>query len=194
MKITGKRFNEIFTYRDGILIWNFSPNSSVKKFDKADRGRSLKYYTSVQYKGVTYLSHRVIWQMFYGEIPDGLVVDHKDGNKWNNRISNLRLVTTQQNLCNTTRKMPGLKGAHFDAEKNKWRSSIMVKGNKKHLGFFENQEEAHKAYCKASSSHHGEFGNTGKNESKEFGLPGIEDIWLEMPVQITRQVNSSLNI
>lgn len=57
----------------------------------------------------TFLCHRLIWQLFVGEIPKGMQVNHKDENKFNNEIildengkmigGNLELVTSKEN-CN----------------------------------------------------------------------------------------------
>lgn len=49
-------------------------------------------------RGKQVRAHRFVWECFYGEIPDGLVVNHKDLNKHNNSIENLELVTPQQNV------------------------------------------------------------------------------------------------
>lgn len=40
--------------------------------------------------------HRLVWESFVGEIPKGCVIHHKDGNKQNNKLSNLQLVTTKE--------------------------------------------------------------------------------------------------
>lgn len=54
-------------------------------------------YSTINIDGVRYKTHRIVWQLHHGDIPDLLVVDHIDGNKHNNKISNLRCVTKQQN-------------------------------------------------------------------------------------------------
>lgn len=41
--------------------------------------------------------HRLVVQTFVGDIPQGMVVNHKDGNKHNNKLSNLEIVTPSQN-------------------------------------------------------------------------------------------------
>lgn len=41
--------------------------------------------------------HRLIWSMFYGEIPDEMVIDHKDNNPSNNKITNLQCLTSIKN-------------------------------------------------------------------------------------------------
>lgn len=47
--------------------------------------------------------HRLVWETFNGEIPDGMVIDHIDGNRSNNALSNLRLVTQSENMNNAQR-------------------------------------------------------------------------------------------
>jgi hypothetical protein len=42
--------------------------------------------------------HRVVYCFFHGEIPDGMQINHKDGNKKNNAISNLEMVTPKENI------------------------------------------------------------------------------------------------
>ena len=44
------------------------------------------------------LVHRLVWECFVGEIPQGMQINHKDGNKSNNCLSNLELVTPKQNM------------------------------------------------------------------------------------------------
>ncbi len=62
-------------------------------------GRNHKYmYVSINGKHL--LKHRVIWEAFMGEIPEGMQIDHIDTNKFNNNLSNLRLVTDKQNKNN----------------------------------------------------------------------------------------------
>lgn len=48
-------------------------------------------------KGLSKLIHRIVWETFNGEIPDGMQIDHIDNNKMNNDISNLQLVSPQEN-------------------------------------------------------------------------------------------------
>lgn len=47
-----------------------------------------------------YLVHRIIWEIFNGNIPIGHVIDHIDGNKMNNNLENLRSVTQKENVNN----------------------------------------------------------------------------------------------
>ena len=51
-------------------------------------------------KKKTYAVHRIIWIIHKGEIPEGMEVDHKDRNRANNYLGNLRLLTHSQNIRN----------------------------------------------------------------------------------------------
>lgn len=44
--------------------------------------------------------HRIVWELHNGEIPEGMFIDHIDRDKFNNKISNLRLATHHQNNTN----------------------------------------------------------------------------------------------
>lgn len=61
-------------------------------------------YYRVRCGGYAYLSHRVIWSIFNGDIPNGYIIDHLDGNTINNKISNLRCTTMAKNSRNA--KLP----------------------------------------------------------------------------------------
>ena len=50
--------------------------------------------------GKMYSAHVLVYQTFIGEIPEGYVIDHIDGDKLNNNISNLRAVTQSKNVKN----------------------------------------------------------------------------------------------
>lgn len=102
--------------------------------------------------------HRVIM----GE-PDGMEVDHINGNGLDNRRSNLRLATSSQNKHNTgprKNSTSGFKGVTWDKANSKWQAQITLHGKVKKLGRFPTPEEAYEAYCKASGELHGEFGRT----------------------------------
>lgn len=92
-----------------------------------------------------YLAHRVIWEMHYGEIPEGMQVDHINHIRDDNRLQNLRLVSLEGNLKNRTldkRNKSGQAGVSFHKRSKKWTASIGVKGKLVHLGSFESLEEA----------------------------------------------------
>ena len=61
-------------------------------------------YIRIRINHVEYRAHRIIWTMFNGEIPEGLLIDHINGIKSDNRLENLRLATRQQNNANRRAK------------------------------------------------------------------------------------------
>ena len=58
----------------------------------------LNLIASKNQKRETLVIHHLVAKHFIGERPKGLVIDHIDGNITNNHVSNLRYVTTKQNL------------------------------------------------------------------------------------------------
>jgi hypothetical protein len=95
-------------------------------------------------------AHQVVWILHNGEIPEGLVLDHIDGNRTNNAIENLRLASIRGNAQNQKVHRNGrLLGAQLDAPRGCWKSSIKINGKLKFLGRFTTEQEAHEAYLAA---------------------------------------------
>lgn len=87
-------------------------------------------------------------------------IDHINGNGLDNRRSNLRKVTQQQNLFNAGLRKDnksGYRGVNWHASAQKWRSYISLNGKQNHLGLFKNLESAIEARKKAAYFFYGEF-------------------------------------
>lgn len=92
--------------------------------------------------------------------PDGMEVDHIDGDGLNNKLSNLRLATRAQNAWNCglhEHNTSGFKGVSWHASKNRWRAQITFYGKRIHIGYFKTPEAAYSSYCKTSERLRGEF-------------------------------------
>ena len=77
--------------------------------------------------------------------PDGMFVDHIDGDRRNNTRSNLRLATRQENNRNKATHInntSGTPGVAWHKQREKWRAFIMVDYKQIHLGLFLDLEEA----------------------------------------------------
>jgi hypothetical protein len=85
-------------------------------------------------------------------------VDHIDGKRDNNVITNLRWATIRENNINAKMKSTnkcGVKGVGF--ENGKWRARIRINGKHKHLGYYNTIEEATHARKEAVNKYYGEF-------------------------------------
>lgn len=101
--------------------------------------------------------HRLIMGLPNG---DPRKVDHINGNRLDNRRSNLRICTAAENNRNArigNTNTSGLKGVHWDKINQVWRAQIHVNGRNRTLGRFKDQEQARQAYEKAAKELHGEF-------------------------------------
>lgn len=83
-------------------------NSQVGGLTTRNNGK--KDYSRVKYLGKKVSVSRIIWEIFNGSIPDGYIIDHLDGDKWNNKISNLELKTQQLNCQNMARRSDNKSG------------------------------------------------------------------------------------
>lgn len=100
-------------------------------------------YVQISIDSEKYLVHRIIYKMFHNIDPD--FIDHINGIKKDNRISNLRSVSHKENgrnQCLRKNNKSGVLGVCFDNTSKKWRASINTKGKNKFLGQFETKEEA----------------------------------------------------
>ena len=89
---------------------------------------------------------------------EGLMLDHINGNKLDNRACNLRHVTATQNSVNRGPR-PGsrFKGITLHKSRGKWQAVIKSGGRQFYLGLFETDVDAAKAYDQAARIYHGEF-------------------------------------
>jgi len=104
---------------------------------------------------VRFSVHRVIWALHTGEWPADQI-DHINGVRDDNRISNLRVVTNKENQRNRSMQRnntSGVCGVYWNKAKGKWQARIMVDGRYKCLGLFSSFDAAAAARAEASRQH-----------------------------------------
>lgn len=119
-------------------------------------------YYHVKIWGKKYKLHRLVFLYFNGFLPE--VVDHKDGDKSNNRIQNLREANRQSNNYNSkigSGNTSGVKGVSWHKQHKKWYATIRFERKPIFLGLFDNKHEAEACVIAARKTYHKEFANNG---------------------------------
>lgn len=86
--------------------------------------------------------------------------DQKNRQSLDNRRHNLRPADASENAINRGVRrdnVTGLKGVHWRPKAGKYVASIKISGKYRYLGYFNDAQSAHQAYCEAAREGHGEF-------------------------------------
>lgn len=146
----------------GNFLWidNFSRKS---KQGKVAGGVTSHGYWRIQLPIGRFYAHRMAWIVCNGDIPKGYEIDHINGNKKDNRISNLRLVTRGQNVMNVGVKnnnTSGVKDVVWDSSRERWRVQITANGKHYYGGRFSSIKQAKEERNRLIKMVHGKFLNT----------------------------------
>ena len=95
------------------------------------------------------LGHHFAWFMIYDNV-DFIELDHKNRNRDDNRISNLRISTRSQQGQNRD----NVKGYTWDKNKKKWKSYIMLDQKYIFLGYYDIEQDARNSYLEAKKKYH----------------------------------------
>lgn len=143
----------------GTFIW-LKPalRSRAKPGDEAGK-IDHSGYRSIKINQKDYLGHRLAWLYAHGYWPS-TAIDHINGCRSDNRISNLRLATESQNQSNRRigrNNTSGFKGVSWSKKRKAWIARITFAGIQHQIGAFRNAEEAAAAVMAARPIFHGEF-------------------------------------
>jgi len=147
------------------------------------------YYTVCLYQDSSVYAkkiHKLVGDAFIQNPLNKKCIDHINNNKLDNNVNNLRWVTLQENQMNrklSTNSTSNYKGVSFDKRINKWRAQIQINGKKKHLGFFENIEDAVNARVKKAEELFGEYINSCEKE-----------ITINLNIPVNTKVKLNINI
>ncbi len=163
-RVSNERLRYVLNYDSstGVFTWNVRSGPRIRVGMVAG---------SIQKRGsiniiidkVAYSAHRLAWQYIHGKWPE-FQIDHKNLNRSDNRIDNLRQATRSQNIANR-RVLPsnqlGIKGVGISSRSvrkpQRYRARIRINGTLIHLGYFSTPGLAHDAYAKAAVKYFGEF-------------------------------------
>lgn len=161
INITQARLKELLHYdpETGIFTWRVTrPGRFARPGSIAGTIKHGRYvHIVVERSG--YLAHRLAFVYMTGKPPDGYV-DHINCDKSDNRWTNLRMVTKQENAMNTgiaRNNTSGYRGVCWSKISNKWVARGKLMGKDIHLGLFSSLEEAAEVAGKWRAENFGEY-------------------------------------
>jgi len=137
-------WHDYFTYDNGNLIWKVALNRKIQ-VGKVAGCKKPNGYIYATINGGKYAVHRIVWEMHNGPIPEEMEIDHKWGIRCDNRISELRLVTStgnHRNMAKRSDNTSGVTGVTFCKKRQMWKAYIKQYGKLTHLGYFADINEA----------------------------------------------------
>jgi len=157
--LTQAKLKELLKYDPdtGNFTWVSSPANCIKVGDEAG-SKDVYGYHKVAIQRKTYKAHRLAWLYMHGELPNQ-PMDHINGDRADNRIENLRVVTPKENQQNQKKfvsNTSGATGVHWHVRHKRWQARIFVNGKRVHLGAFDDVNlaiEARKAADKLYNFH-----------------------------------------
>jgi hypothetical protein len=155
--LTQERVKELFDYKDGDLYWKIDVAKNIKAGRKAGVFDNFKYVLITINRKI-YKAHHIVWIFHYGYKPK--MLDHIDGNRSNNKISNLREATNAQNQFNrkiNSNSKSGVRGVTWCKKSKKWKAQCGLNGEYHYFGVFDNVLDAKKVVQEFQQRHFGEF-------------------------------------
>jgi hypothetical protein len=150
--ITQEYLLNTYTYENGKLFRKSNGKEVICSKSKWHR------YLRIGINGKAEALHRVIFLYHHGYMPK--ITDHIDGDRYNNKIENLREATQQQNCLNKKHyknSSSPFKNVHWHSDMKKWRVCMNINGIRKIFGYFDNIELADLVAQEARTKYHGEF-------------------------------------
>lgn len=192
----------------GIMVWKergakwfkqneekpeYNPERRQKSWNKTYAGKEAftnrcnKGYRIGSILGKNYKRGRIVFVYFHGYWPDQ--IDHENGIKDDDRLSNLRDVSNVENCKNQTRRKnntSGVQGVSWHKHRRKWQVRVVVNGKETYCGIYESFEEAVKVRLEKAKEN-GYHKNHGREKFYENNLPVLAASYL------TTLPNSAIN-
>jgi hypothetical protein len=151
-------------------MFSYDPNSGIiawkNCYHKEKNGKEAGWTNDQGYRCIAisnkkFRGHRLAWLIKTGEeVPNDMEIDHIDGNRLNNRWSNLRIATKKQNALNKALRSDnklGVKGVKYNQKRKKYEAWIRINGKPKRIGYYSTLDEASNAFREADKERSGEW-------------------------------------
>lgn len=159
LRVTAQRVREALAYDPltGSLVWRIAARKGSSRVGM-EAGTLSDGYRKIKLDGQYLFAHRVIWLHVTGRWP-AECIDHINGDRSDNRWTNLREATSRLNSENHRKpsshnRTSAYLGVSWRACKGKWRARITVENRSIHIGYFEDEAAAHAAYIAAKRQLH----------------------------------------
>ena len=155
-RVSHERVLELFDYKDGKLFRRIDNQLAKIYITKGHR------YARIKFDKREFKLHRIIFLYHKGYLPD--IIDHINGDRYDNRIENLREVNTYQNRQNSriySTSKSGVKNVYWNSSMNKWRVVISINGKRNDFGLYADLEEAKQVATSMREKYFKDFANHG---------------------------------
>ncbi|MEE9304294.1 MAG: HNH endonuclease [Thiotrichaceae bacterium] len=149
----------VYDCETGLFMWKFKsgrygriPAGTIA----GTSGKSGQGYIEIQLLGRLRKAHRLAWLYMTGSWPKN-EIDHINRVRSDNRFSNLRESTLQQNLknkCQYKSNTSGYAGVTWHKHLKRWQARISNDSKRFHLGYFETPEAANSVYLEEKKRLH----------------------------------------
>ena len=204
-KLCSRHSHQFYKYGK---VWELTPkyellDDCVKVTIIGDMKKQTDYYFS--YQDLPYIFYEklhnagkycvnedgiAIHRMLLGASNPNILVDHIDKNTFNNRRSNLRICTIQENIRNSSKKngKNTYTGVNYDITRKSWRAYITVNNKQIFLGRFDTEKEALIARLTAEAIYFKEFAPQ-INLFKQYGINFDIPIYKEDSINFKKSIN-----
>jgi len=168
-RLTAERLRALLDYNPatGEFVWRVSRGPAYK--GSLAGSPHPNGYVYIKLDGKSYPVHRLVWLCMSGTFPPE-DIDHINGHRNDNRLSNLRLATRAENCMNSkvrNTNTSGVKGVSWNQETRRWTAYINVNKSRLHLGRFIRIEDAAAAYEEAAKKYFGEFARPDRDRREQ---------------------------
>lgn len=161
-KVTQEQLRELFTLDPDEGVFRYRVNRVRSKAGSVAGSIHHKGWRSIMINQRRYQEHHLVWLYVHGEWPVH-EIDHVNGVRDDNRLSNLREADAFQQVMNCARprtNTSGVKNVHFDRLSCKFKVYVKCRGKRVFVGSFPTLHEASEAATNARDRLHGEFASS----------------------------------